>query len=648
MKRRFDMRFWTRAFGCWVWAGGALAIALLAASATRASDEAGFRGLSAEQLARLRTFPTIERFAVDSSGVPTLIAGRLGHLAVGPLEGSVLAYLSELLPLFRASGGEGFRPTRVDRDEQGVAHVRLAEEYRGVPIVGAELIVHVKESTGEVAAINGRFVSAWGLSVAPRLDSRAALEGALREAAISSPQYLEDPHLTYVLDDTGLAHLAWATRIAYWDEQGYEEDWVFADAIDGRLVARHALIWRAKYRKIYNAQHGTSLPGVLMFTEGGSSADVDAQSGYDYSGSGYDYFWQRHGRDSWNGGGGNLISSVHYSTTYNNAFWNGSQMAFGDGDGSTFVGLARALDMVAHELTHGVTQATANLIYQNESGALNEAMSDVFGASSEAFVRGLSANTWKIGEDIYTPGTPGDALRYMNNPTLDGVSRDYYPERYTGSGDNGGVHWNSGIANLVYYLLCQGGSHPRGKTSVVVPAIGMSNAERVFYRALSVYMTSSTNFQQARDYTLQAAGDLYGGGCGSNYDAVQKGWDAVAVPRSAGHDYEPNDDPSQANPLPLYSSYVAGYLCTSGNADWFSITKYSYNVLTIDLYPPASRDYDLELWQYGQVAVSYNVGAGVAEHIDWPYGTGTFYIRVFGKNGAYSPTSPYGLSVSVH
>jgi Zn-dependent metalloprotease len=462
----------------------------------------------------------------------------------------------------------------------------------------------------------------------------------LREAAIASPAVLETPYLTYVLDQALVPRLAWATTIAYRDEQGIEKDRIFADAIGGELVARHGLIWRSKFRQIYDAQNTTSLPGTFLFQEGGSSTDVDAQDAYDYTGYAYDYYSQTHGRDSWNGAGGSLVSTVHYDYGYNNAYWSGSQLVFGDGDGSTFTGFARALDVVAHEMTHGVTQATAGLAYSNESGALNESMSDIFGAATEAYVRGQSSNTWKIGEDIYTPGVSGDALRYMDNPTADGASKDYYPQRYTGSQDNGGVHWNSGIGNLAFYLLSQGGTHPRGATSVYVSALGMYDASRIFYRALTSYMTSSTQFADARTATAKAATDLFGP-CGSQLTSVNAAWEAVGVSGSnAGADIEPNDSPNQASSLPGLNNGVTGALCTSGNEDWFAITKSSYySALNITLYPPADADYDLELWQNGTRSVSHNTGNGVSESIFWPYDSGTMYIRVLGKNGASSSNS---------
>ena len=603
-------------------------------------------GLSPDQLTRLRAFPAVDDLAVDSTGIPTSIRGRLGHIGFGPVDRSVHGYLAKALPLFRGAGEERFRTLRVKRDDRGQAHLRLGQEFRGLPIVGAELFVHVNESTGQVTGINGRFVPAVGLPTAAKVDASAALDSALRQAGITQPQLLEFPYLTYIADDGG-AHLAWAARVAHMDDQGFQHDRIFADALDGSLVARHALIHRAKNRQIYTANYGTSLPGTLLISEGGSHSDFDAQKAYEYTGNTYDYLSARHGRDSWNGSGGTLIATVHYGSGYNNAYWNGTQTVFGDGDGVQWGPFARALDIVGHEWVHGVTEDEAGLVYANQSGALNEAMSDIFGAATEAYVRGVSSNTWKIGEDAYTPGTSGDAGRYMNNPTQDGASKDYYPERYTGSSDNGGVHWNSGIANLAFYLLSQGGTHPRGKTTVNVPSIGMTNAERIFYRALTTYMGSSTNFEGARIATDDAAIDNHGP-CSSQREATQKAWDAVGTPRPSGRDYEPNDNIGQPNYLPGYSAYAAGYLCTQGNADWYSVTKHSsYSALSISLYMPSNSDYDLELWSNSGIrSVGYTTGNGVSEYVTWYYDAGTYYIKVFGKNGAYNTSSPYNLSIS--
>jgi vibriolysin len=242
-----------------------------------------------------------------------------------------------------------------------------------------------------------------------------------------------------------------------------------------------------------------------------------------------------HGRDSYDNAGATLKASVHFSTNYNNAYWNGSQMVYGDGDGSTFIALSRDLDVDAHELTHAVTERTANLVYSNESGALNEATSDILGNSCEAYTENggtPNSNTWKVGEDIYTPGTAGDALRFMNDPAAGG-DYDYYPTRYTGTSDNGGVHSNSGIANLAYYLMVMGGTHPRGKTTINVTPLSTTSstslnmAQKIWYRALTVYWTSSTGFSGARTGTVNAATDLYGAAAAASVTAA---WDAVGAP----------------------------------------------------------------------------------------------------------------------
>ena len=152
-----------------------------------------------------------------------------------------------------------------------------------------------------------------------------------------------------------------------------------------------------------------------------------------------------HGRNGIDGSGGPgstvsingttslITSAVHYSTNYNNAFWNGQYMTYGDGDGTTFTPLV-TLDIAGHEMTHGITERTAGLVYSGESGALNESMSDVFGAMVERSVQGESANTWKIGEQTYTPNTAGDALRYLDNPHLasnGGFTADGDPDHYS-------------------------------------------------------------------------------------------------------------------------------------------------------------------------------------------------------------------------
>ncbi len=464
----------------------------------------------------------------DAAGTPTFVTGNLGRM--GSPEAAVRVIASNGA-LFGAEGNEEFvvRGSRVD--EQGRTHVRVQQFHAGLAIVGGDMVVHAEES-GEVFAINGRFVPGRDLPLRASIGADQALYSAIAEAGIEGFDFETSPELVYVVNGKGVAFLAWSAIVSYVDDEGEQRDRIFADATNKQLVAKHPLIHRALSRATYSANNGTSLPGTLKRSEGqAATTDSVVNAAHDSAGVVYNYYSSKFARNSYNNAGAQIKSTVHYSTNYNNAYWNGSQMVYGDGDGSTFTPLAGGFDVVAHELTHAVTQYESNLTYSNESGALNEAMSDIMAAAAEAYkVGAINSNTWKIGEDIYTPGTSGDALRYMNDPIADGSSYDYYPTRYTGTQDNGGVHLNSGIANLAFYLLVQGGTHPRGKTSVVVPALGMTQAEKIFYIANRDYMTSSTNFQGARNATASAATALYGATAEA---AVQKAWDAVGVPGGA-------------------------------------------------------------------------------------------------------------------
>jgi len=180
--------------------------------------------------------------------------------------------------------------------------------------------------------------------------------------------------------------------------------------------------------------------------------------------------------------------------------------------------------VVCHELTHAVTSYTANLRYQGESGALNEGMSDIMGAASLVYRdKGINVNTWHLGYACYLAGT---ALRYMDNPILDGKSYDWYPTRYKGTSDNGGVHWNSGIANLAFVLMTQGGVHPQQKSNNWVEEIGIQQSQQIFYSALTQYMTVSTTFSQARAFTETAAKVLFGTAAETT---ASDAWTAVGV-----------------------------------------------------------------------------------------------------------------------
>ena len=233
------------------------------------------------------------------------------------------------------------------------------------------------------------------------------------------------------------------------------------------------------------------------------------------------YFSQKHGRNSYNNAGAIIKSYVSYSSNYVNAFWDGSRMTYGDGDGVNYGPLV-SLDICGHEIAHGVTEYSANLVYSYQSGALNESFSDIFGESIEKFASGT--NDWLMGDDI------GAALRSMSNPNAYGDPDTYLGTNwYSGSGDNGGVHINSGVQNFWFYILTVGksGTNDLGN-SYNVTGIGMDKAAAIAYRNLTVYLNSNSQYSDARNGAIQAARDLYGADSPEEI-ANTNAWYAVGV-----------------------------------------------------------------------------------------------------------------------
>jgi vibriolysin len=306
------------------------------------------------------------------------------------------------------------------------------------------------------------------------------------------------------------------------------DDMVYVDAQRGGTLLVNPLVHTALNRKVYSANNTTTQPGTLKRSEGQAAVgDNHVDTNYTRLGQTYDCYKNLFGRDSYNGAGATLISTVHYDVNYVNAYWDGTQMVYGDGNGTDSTMLGLDLDVTVHELTHAVTSSESNLTYSGESGGLNESMSDIFAGVCESYFTGTWATTpdiFMIGEDIWTPATANDALRYMDDPAKDGASLDFYAD-YSGQD----VHYSSGISNLVFSLLSKGGVHPRGKTTNVVPVIGVEKAGRIFYKANTDLFTASTTFEQAKTYTVQAAEALYGVGS-AEAAAVNEAWKAVGVP----------------------------------------------------------------------------------------------------------------------
>jgi bacillolysin len=265
------------------------------------------------------------------------------------------------------------------------------------------------------------------------------------------------------------------------------------------------------------------------------AAAVDAHY---YAGVVDDFYAVVFGRNSLDNQGMKIISKVHFEKNYCNAFWNGQFMTYGDGDGNTCLPLSGALDVDGHEMTHGVTEFTSNLIYENEPGALNEAFSDIMGNTMEFFAASRNADPagtpdWLIGEDVITNKSGNDGFRNMSDPAEFGDPSDY-SLRYIGPADSGGVHTNSGIANHAYFLAANGGrnascsanaAHGVLLTSpscdVTVPGLGLEKAEHIFYDAFTS-LPQYANFCDARNTTVAVAP-------APDQAAVGQAWDAVGV-----------------------------------------------------------------------------------------------------------------------
>ena len=472
---------------------------------------------------------TISRAA---NGTPTYVQGDFGSLDLGKALDNSTAQLilhDALRNHFGAVGNEVMEVIGTHTDKVGGKHIRFQQTYNGLPVFGAQMLMNA-DSRGRIHTINGEFVPSSLLPISPALDAAAAFEAAGIKV---DPLALAAPTLTYVLAPaSGEAFLAWQTTVEYENAAGPQQDLVFADAIGGKEIARVPQILYARSLLTYDCNNSTNNCNSLISSSSNpiNTGDAAADAAHNFAIATYDYYLANHGRDSIDDNGMTLRSRVPYSNNYNNAFWNGVEMTYGDGDGSTFIALSRDADVVAHELTHGVTERSSNLIYANESGALNEALSDIFGAMVDRQEGATGADIWLLGEDIYTPNIPGDGLRDMAFPSSVG-DFDYYPTRYTGSQDNGGVHWNSGIANLAFVLLVEGGTHPAGVTSNNVPSIGFDKAADIFYYANTSCLTASSNFQAARNCTAAGALALYGA---TEEAAVQEAWDAVGVPGGGG------------------------------------------------------------------------------------------------------------------
>lgn len=289
-----------------------------------------------------------------------------------------------------------------------------------------------------------------------------------------------------------------------------------------------------KNRKTYDAENGSTLPGNLVRSEGDPpTGDPAVDEAHDGAGATYDLYQQIFERNSIDDNGMELTSIVHYLQGYDNAFWDGQKMVYGDGDEDLpesdrlFNRFTIAIDIIGHELTHGVTQYEANLVYRNQPGALNESFSDVFGSlvKQRAKNQTVAEADWLIGEGLFTSNVNGQCIRSMKNPGSaynDPVlGKDPQPGHMSDyvdtTRDNGGVHINSGIPNKAFYEVC-----------LELGGNAWEKAGKIWYITLRNKLNQISDFQAAANLTFETAGELYGKDS-TEQNTVKNGWEKVGI-----------------------------------------------------------------------------------------------------------------------
>lgn len=354
--------------------------------------------------------------------------------------------------------------------------------------------------------------------------SRTKLHGpAARSPGLrSSILCIVPPHILREVSQRGSpAQRAWALNTLTVSEQ-----------FRGRRTVLGSLVSSAppgeKRRTIFDARRESNLPGRRVRGEGDPpSGDPAVDEAYEALGATYDFYWATFKRNSIDGRGLRLDGSVHYGEHYDNAFWDGGQMVFGDGDGEIFNRFTQSVDVIGHELTHGITQCEAGLEYSGQSGALNESLSDVFGSlvKQRKLKQEAKDADWLIGAGLFTKNVHGIALRSMkapgtayDDPVLGRDPQPGHMKKYQDvASDNGGVHINSGIPNRAFYLA-----------AMALKGKAWEKAGHIWYHALCHCLRRDSNFQQAAQLTSRSAAEIHGGGS-QEEKTVEASWKEVGL-----------------------------------------------------------------------------------------------------------------------
>ncbi|WP_199243511.1 M4 family metallopeptidase [Hymenobacter sedentarius] len=581
----------------------------------------------------------------------------------------------------------------VETDQLGFTHEKFAQYYQGIRVEHADYTVHAKGGT--VESISGDFEKISGLSTTPSMSASAALTRAL--AHVGATKYMwqtgeadaasfrPEGELVFVRDarvSNAKSPIVLAWKFNVYAAAPISRAYIYVDARTGEVVLQDNIIkhtaatgtfataysgtrtfndgtttggyflregtTRGLGIETYNCKKGNSYTAATDFVDADNSwteynnANFDNVAGDAHVGAQatYDYWKNIHGRNSYDNAGAKIKSYVHFDDTpgdgvgYENAYWNGSVMTYGDG--ATRFRPLTSLDVCGHEIGHAVCEKTANLTYSNESGAMNEGLSDIWGASIEAYAvaslgftsGGVKAkSTWLIGEEIDKQQA---ALRSMSDPKSLGQPAYYKGVNwYTGTGDNGGVHTNSGVLNHWYYILAVGKSGTNEGGGVYsVTGVGLDAAAKITFRMESVYMVASSTYSQARTYAIQAATDLYGS-TSAQVKAVTDAWFAVGVGAASG-----------GTTTPTY--------CTSKG------TSQSYEYIDLVNWGSINRSSGSDAGYYNGTALSTSVGAGTSQTIYFSAGfpTGTAYTEYwkiyidYNQNGVFTDAGELVVSGS--
>ncbi|MFT2017788.1 M4 family metallopeptidase [Streptomyces sp. 796.1] len=459
----------------------------------------------------------------------------------------------------------------VIEDRDGTTHTRYERTYAGLPVLGGDLVVHEARS-GKVKGVTKATkstikVATTTAKLAPSAAERAAVKAAQADDAKLAKASAAPRKVVWAAD--GAPVLAYETVVGGVQQDGTPNELhVITDANTGRKIFEYQGIKNGTGKSQYSGQVelGTSKQGsgytltdagrgghrTLNLNHGqggqgqaftdtddtwgtGSASDpqtaaVDAHYGAALT---WDYYKDVHGRNGIKGDGQGATSRVHYGNNYQNAFWDDSCFCMTYGDGASNTHPLTSIDVAAHEMSHGVTSHTAGLIYRGESGGLNEATSDIFATAVEFHADNPEdVGDYLIGEEIDLRGN-GTPLRYMDKPSQDRVSLDYW----SSNAGNVDVHYSSGIANHWFFLVSEGSgakeingvkyNSPTVDGSTV-QGIGREKAEKIWFKALTTYMTSTTDYADAREATLKAATDLYGADS-AEAKGVAAAWTGVNV-----------------------------------------------------------------------------------------------------------------------